>query len=119
MKSDDSNHFSSPWDVRFNQKEPQNSHTVSIFAETQLEKTLLHPNLGQLNKYLWIVVGGLSIVGLFLGLYFGLGYPDAIGQEAAHGFLRCQHGWDLINGKCLDIDECFEHKGTDFNSCSL
>ena len=57
------------------------------------------------------MIGGLAIVGLFLGLYFGLGYPEAIDNEAAHGFLRCQHGWDLIDGKCLDIDECYEHKG--------
>ena len=62
------------------------------------------------------MIGGLAIVGLFLGLYFGLGYPESIDNEAAHGFLRCQHGWDLINGKCLDIDECNEHKGTGLNS---
>lgn len=47
------------------------------------------------------MIGGLAVVGLFLGLYFGLGYPDAIESDAAHGFLRCEHGYDLINGKCI------------------
>ena len=56
------------------------------------------------------MIGGLAVVGLFLGLYFGLGYPDAIESDAAHGFLRCEHGYDLINGKCTDINECIEDK---------
>ena len=56
------------------------------------------------------MIGGLAIVGLFLGLYFGLGYPDAIENDAAHGFLRCEYGYDLINGKCTDINECIEDK---------
>ena len=61
------------------------------------------------------VIGGLAIVGLFLGLYFGLGYPDAIESDAAHGFLRCEYGYNLINGKCTDIDECIEDQGNDLN----
>ena len=35
-----------------------------------------------------MAIVGLAILGLFLGLFFGLGYPEAIEQEAAHGFLR-------------------------------
>ena len=65
------------------------------------------------------MIGGLAIVGLFLGLYFGLGYPDAIEQDAAHGFLRCKYGYDLINGKCTDIDECIEDKGIDLITMRL
>ena len=53
-----------------------------------------------------MLIGGLLIFALLIGLYFGLDYPGFINTGAATAFLTCNHGFDLINGKCMDIDEC-------------
>ena len=59
--------------------------------------------------------GGLVIYGLFIGLFVGLGYPDAMNDGAASGFLQCNHGYELIEGKCIDIDECKLDEGPELS----
>ena len=48
----------------------------------------------------------MAIFSIFIGLFYGLGYPGDKESGAASGFLLCNHGYDLIKGKCIDIDEC-------------
>ena len=65
------------------------------------------------------MIGGLTIVGLIVGLHFGLDNPDENERGASGRSLRCQYGYDLVNGKCTDINECIEHKGNDLNTRNL
>ena len=64
------------------------------------------------------MIGGLTIIGLFIGLYFGFDTDESrdgtLERDASSRVLRCQYGYDLINGKCIDIDECIENLGNDF-----
>ena len=66
-----------------------------------------------------IVIGGLTIVGLITGLYFGLDDANENERGASGRSLRCQYGYDLVNGKCTDINECIENKGNDLYTRNL
>ena len=52
------------------------------------------------------MIGGLTIIGLFIGIFFGFDTGDPLERDATLRVLRCQYGYDLINGQCIDRNEC-------------
>ena len=62
------------------------------------------------------MIGGLTIIGLFIVIFFGFDTGDPLERDATLRVLRCQYGYDLINGQCIDRNECI---GNLYQACLL